>query len=79
MEILTNLNNDAKEHMVTKFSKKDKTGFYESIDEIDSYALNAIYRLDLDSETKSKVVDLLKNHALTERVIVDALFKKFEK
>lgn len=76
MEKLTNLNNNVKERLVKKFSEKDKDGFYELIDATDSYTFNAIDRLDLDSETKSKVINLFKNQALTERIIVEALFEK---
>lgn len=76
MENLTNLNNNVKERLVKKFSEKDKDGFYELIDATDSYTFNTIDRLDLDSETKSKVINLFKNQALTERIIVEALFEK---
>jgi hypothetical protein len=69
----------SREYTVKKISKKSKEEIYTLLNWQNDMTFNRINQLDLGPNTKAELIKIIKDHEYTDRVIVDALFRKSEK
>ena len=69
----------SREYTVKKISKKSKEEIYTLLNWQNDMTFNRINQLDLGPNTNAELIKIIKDHEYTDRVIVDALFRKSEK